>query len=41
MIQMVKSRKMRWGEAEHIARISEKRNWHKVLERKREGKRTL
>jgi hypothetical protein len=32
---------MRCGEAEHIARIREKRNLHRVLEGKREGKRTL
>jgi hypothetical protein len=38
---MVKSRKMRWGEAEHIAHIREKRNWHRILEGKREGKITL
>jgi hypothetical protein len=38
---MDKSRKIGWGEPEDIARIREKRNWHKVLEWKREGKRTL
>jgi hypothetical protein len=39
IIRQIKSRRMRW--AEHVARMGEERNVHKVLMGKPEGKRTL
>jgi hypothetical protein len=38
-IRIIKSRKMRW--AEHVARMGEKRNAHRLLVGKPEGKRPL
>jgi hypothetical protein len=39
IIRIFKSKRMRW--AGHVARISKKRNEHKLLVRKPEGKRPL
>jgi hypothetical protein len=39
IIRMIMPRRMRW--AEHVARIGEKRNAHRILAGKPEGKRSL
>jgi hypothetical protein len=39
IIRMINSRRMKW--AGHVARMGEKRNAHRILVRKPEGKRLL